>query len=480
MRILLATGRLAYPVVKEVTGDRADVLMLDIGVAAFITPKMLEKAIADRKGDYDLVLVPGLCGSDFSGLEKKLGLKIRLGPKHAYDIPLALQYADRIEFSHKVSACQLLSSIKRENALKEFEQLESSASCAFTLRNVKVGGASAMKVMAEVVDASKLGDMDLARKIEGYASADIIDLGIPLESSEEAVRHAVKVARSATLKPVSVDTLIPEYIKAGIREGANLVLSLTGANLEAVGPAIAEKGLAAVVIPDDESLDELLYNIKTAQKLGVRHILADPVLSPVGHGAVEAIERYREFRKLMPDMPVFFGAGNVTELMDADSIGVNALLAGIAMELNASVLFTTEASQKTVGSASELKKACMMMALSKVRKGSPKDLGIDLLVIKEKRPRKDIIEPSTIIKAKRHAMKLDPAGSFNVFIENGRIYAKNGDVTVVGDDAQSILDTIVDMHIVSMLDHAGYLGIELKKAELALRFNRTYLQDDQF
>ncbi len=479
MRILLATGRLAYPVVKEVSGDRADVLMLDVGVAAFITPKLLEKAIADIKGRYDLVLVTGLCGSDFSGLEKKLGIKIRLGPKHAYDIPLALQYAGKIEFSHKISACQLLVTVKQENALKDFKLLEEKADASFMLKDVKIGGTSSMKVMAEVVDASRQSDVDLVKKIDGYISADIIDLGIPLESSEDAVRHAVKVARSATLKPVSVDTLIPEYIKAGVQEGASLVLSLTAANMEAVGPLIAEKGIPVVVIPDDESLDELLYNIKTAQKLGIRHILADPVLSPIGR-AVEAIDRYREFRKLMPDMPVFFGAGNITELMDADSIGINALLAGIAMELDASVLFTTEASQKTLGSAEELKKACMMMALAKSRKSPPKDLGIDLLVIKEKRARRDIIEPGTIVKAKRHAMKLDPAGSFNVFIENGHIYAKSGDVTIVGDDAQSILDTIVDMNIVSMLDHAGYLGMELKKAELAIQFKRSYLQDDRF
>jgi dihydropteroate synthase-like protein len=479
MRILLATGRLAYPVVKEVSGDRADVLMLDVGVAAFITPKLLEKAISDIKDRYDLVLVTGLCGSDFSVLEKKLGVKIRLGPKHAYDIPLALQYADKIEFSHKISACQLLTTVKHENALNDLDHLEKSAVAPFTLKGVKIGGTSSMKVMAEVVDASRLSDADLVRKISGYGSADIIDLGIPLESSEDAVRHAVKVARSASLKPISVDTLIPEYIKAGIAEGANLVLSLAAANIEAVGPLIAEKGVPVVIIPDDESLDELLYNIKTAQKLGIRHILADPVLSPIGR-AVEAIGRYREFRELMPEMPVFFGAGNITELMDADSIGINALLAGIAMELDASILFTTEASQKTMGSAEELKKACMMMALAKSRKSPPKDLGIDLLVIKEKRARRDIIEPGTIIKAKRHPIKLDPAGSFNVFVENGHIYAKSGDVTIVGDDAQSILDTIVDMNIVSMLDHAGYLGMELKKAELAIRFNRSYLQDDKF
>jgi dihydropteroate synthase-like protein len=436
--------------------------------------------LAARKG-YDLVLVSGLCGSDFSKLEQKLGVKIRLGPKHAYDIPLALKYADRIEFSHKVPACQLLADVKRESAMKELDELEAKAKPAFLLKAVKIGGGSSMKVMAEVVDATKLSDVDLVRKIEAYAAADIIDLGVPLESSPGAVRRAVRVAKSVTKKPVSVDTLVPEYIEAGIEAGADLVLSLNGTNLDRVGPLVAEKGVAAVIIPDDESLDSLLRNVEAAKQAGIRSLIADPVLSPAGHGVVNAIGRYRKFREWYPEVPVFFGAGNVTELMDADSIGVNALLAGIAMEVGASVLFTTEASQKTLGSAEELKRACMMMALAKRRRESPKDLGVDLLVIKEKRARRDVVEASdVVIEAKRHPFVLDPRGSFNIFVEGDRIYARNGDVTVAGTDSESILHTIVDRGLVSRLDHAGYLQAELKKAELAIQFRRSYLQDDKF
>jgi dihydropteroate synthase-like protein len=480
MRILLVTGRQAYAVVRELAGNRADVLMLDIGVAAFTTPRLLEKALADRKDSYDLVLVTGLASSNFSDLEKKLGIKIRLGTKQAYDIPLALAYADKIEFSHRVPADQLLADVKRESAMGDFADIEESSSFAFLLKGVKIGGGSTMKVVAEVADATRLSDPELVSKIDSYAASDVIDLGIPLESSVDAVRHAVRVARSATLKPISVDTLTPEYISAGVEEGASLVLSLNGSNLDAVGPLIAGKKVAAVIIPDDDSLDELFSNIKKARELGIDRILADPVLSPVGHGFAESLERYREFRRHEPDMPLFFGAGNVTELMDADSIGVNALLAGIAMELKVSALFTTEASHKTVNSAAELKAACMMMALAGHRKSSPKDLGIDLLVIKEKRERRDIVEPGTIVQAKRHPFKLDPAGSFNIFIGKGKIYVKNGDLTVVGDDPMSIIDTLADLGLVSLLDHAGYLGKELEKARLAIRFKRSYLQDDKF
>jgi dihydropteroate synthase-like protein len=480
MRILLATGRLAYPAVKELADEKADVMMLDVNIAAFITPRMLERAVAGKTGDYDLILVSGLAASDFSGLERKLGVKIRLGPRYAYDIPLALDFAGKIEFSHKVPADRLLADVKREGALKELEDMERDASCSFLLKGVKIGGNSGMKVVAEVGDATGLSDADLIKKIESYGAADIIDLGVPLESSEGAVRHAVRLARRATSKPISVDTLIPEYIRAGIDEGASLVMSLTGSNMEEAGPIVAEKGLAAIVIPDGESLDSLFANIAKAREMGIENILADPILPPINYGFVYAVERCRELGRREPDVPLFFGAGNVTEQMDADSVGANALLAGIAMELGVSALFTTEAGQKTVNSVAELKTACMMMALARHRRSVPKDLGLDLLVIKEKRARRDIAGPGTVVPAKRHEWKLDPAGSFNIFVDDGKIYAKNGDMTVVGEDAQSIVDTLMDMGLVSMLDHAGYLGIELEKAELAIRFRRSYLQDEKF
>ena len=124
MRVLLVTGRLAYPVVKKAAGAAADVVMADVNVAAFITPKLVEPMLADKAGKYDLVLVPGLCELKLFEAGGKAGRdKIRLGPKHAFDIPLALRFADKIEFSHKVSACQLLSDIKRDSAMKEFEAL---------------------------------------------------------------------------------------------------------------------------------------------------------------------------------------------------------------------------------------------------------------------------------------------------------------------------------------------------------------------
>ena len=74
-------------------------------------------------------------------------------------------------------------------------------------------------------------------------------------------------------------------------------------------------------------------------KAGAVDTAADPVLDPPMQGLAESLQRYVLFREANPHFPLFFGAGNVTELMDADTQGVNALLAALAAELGAAMLF---------------------------------------------------------------------------------------------------------------------------------------------
>ncbi|MCK5109421.1 MAG: dihydropteroate synthase-like protein, partial [Methanosarcinales archaeon] len=67
MKILVTTGRLAQTTVEAAVQENADVLVLDIDIAAFITPGLLRSSLPD--GRYDLILVPGLVSSDFTDLE---------------------------------------------------------------------------------------------------------------------------------------------------------------------------------------------------------------------------------------------------------------------------------------------------------------------------------------------------------------------------------------------------------------------------
>ena len=49
---------------------------------------------------------------------------------------------------------------------------------------------------------------------------------------------------------------------------------------------------------------------------------------------------------------------------------------------------------------------------------------------------------------------------------------------IVGKSAKGIMDTILRLDMVSLLKHASYLSMKLTKAELALRLNRSYEQDE--
>ncbi len=114
-------------------------------------------------------------------------------------------------------------------------------------------------------------------------------------------------------------------------------------------------------------------------------MIADPVLDPPALGLASSLREYILFREAHPTIPLFFGVGNVTELLDADSTGANALLAALGAEIGASLLFTPEYSAKARGSVHELAIASRMMILAQWRQTPPKDLGLDLLILKEKR-----------------------------------------------------------------------------------------------
>jgi len=480
MRILVTTGHRAYDSVKRAVGDKADVLLLDVDVAALITPSLLRTIPSINS--YDLILIPGLASGDFASLEKELGVKIRLGPKHACDLGWALQYVDEIEFSHTIPACQLLSGKKRSDALERIHRLEECAEPRFTIKDVKIGGNSMMKVMSEIVDATRLHEGELQRVAERYLheGADIIDLGIPMDATPAEVRRAIETVSSLGA-PISIDTLDPNLILAGVEAGADMVLSLNSDNIKSAGWAVASQDMAAVVIPDD-NFESLWKNIEIAQEIGIRKIIADPILAPIGHGFVDSLTSYHKFRQAT-DLPLFFGAGNITELMDADSIGINATLAGMAMELGASILFTPQYSDKAKGSIKELKTATQMMLLAKERGTAPKDLGLDLLVIKEKRRREDKIEVESPVEAMPHREWMqDPKGCFRIALQDEKIVARHEEknIAITGTSAKAVFDTMQDLGFVSLTEHAAYLGRELMKAELALRFGRSYIQDDEF
>ena len=248
-----------------------------------------------------------------------------------------------------------------------------------------------------------------------------------------------------------------------------------------IAGAVAEAGIAAVMVPHDRPLIE---NIAAAGRAGIKKLIADTLIQPVGSGLTESAAECLNARADGIDCPLFFGAGNVTELIDADSVGVNALLAGIAKEAGASVIFTSEHSDKTFGSVAEMRRAVDMMTLMTDRP-YPKDLGISLFEIKEKRRRitptveyeRSVIVPECDADGK---LEYDPRGTVHICIEDGLIVAVHKGCAFKGKNWYDIFEALLKDDRVSLMSHAAYLGKELYKAELALRYNRSFDQDGEF
>jgi hypothetical protein len=98
----------------------------------------------------------------------------------------------------------------------------------------------------------------------------------------------------------------------------------------------------AVVIPDsDGGLESLERTIAQLEAWHIPYIM-DPVLNPIGFGFTESIGDFIAARRNHPHSEMLMGLGNLTELTDADTTGVTAVMAGIITELGIDYVLTTE------------------------------------------------------------------------------------------------------------------------------------------
>ena len=517
MRTLVVTGKLAGDAVRRAVLklDDVEVYVLPTSVAAFITPEFAVRHLKDSlQGMYDIILMPGSMRGDTSVIEEETGVPTFKGPSDAHDLPLVLSHLDEIKLSKTQSATELIGDLREEKALEELREVEKNREKileekgGFVIggegRDIAVGSAFPMRVIAEIVNAPTL-ELDYVKERARYyeaEGADIIDIGmLAADPHPDRVEGLVEAVRMATRLPVSIDTLDPGEIRASVDAGVDLVLSVDRGNLEDVASYVSE--VPVVVLPTnmkegilpksaEERFIALVETISLAQEMGLEKIIADPVLEPtVNPGLMESLKAYQLFRIFNESMPMLFGLGNVTELIDVDSPGVNGILAALAAEVGADLLFVPEYSVKAKGSVRETVTASRMMFLAKRRGTPPKDLGIELLKLKEKRwvekPYDDSAEETVeVVNAKEGAeLVLDDRGWFVIRIDRdaGLVVAthfrsnQDPDLVVKGSSAREIYHSILGRDLVGRLDHAAYLGKELTKAELALKLGRSYVQD---
>ena len=491
MKVLIVTGELAYPLIKEVVSDSKEDIIVHIvdntQVAAFLTPRIIinevRRCFDDQLDEIDMILVPGLIKKGTKEITKELGIPTFKGSTDGADLAMVLNLIGSIDLSEDKPADKLIEEEKRKNAFKFIEDFENDEENIkkllkkpnnIMIRNLPVGEDFPMRVLSEIANAPFLSKEALIKKCQYFvdSGADMIDIGMAAgEDFSDKIPELIETLRPIVGdRPLSIDTLNANEIKVAAENGIDFVLSLDLGNNSEVQEILKEKDIPAVLLPTNfsqgkspkspsERVESMHQLIKDTE--GLRYV-ADLILDPVNS-------------------------------MDADSGGVNVLLAGIGMELGVSILFTPEESGKTRGSVYELATASKMMFLAKHRKSIPKDLGINMVAFKDKHKRTDIIlneldgiEQTRQVKPMKFVR--DKAGSFKINVEYGNTvresritathFKKNKpDLVIVGNSAKEIYEEIITKDLVSRMEHAAYLGSELQKAEIAMITGKEYVQD---
>ena len=239
-----------------------------------------------------------------------------------------------------------------------------------------------IEILAEINHAPRLPLAEIlarARWLESQG-ADVIDLGCDPGPAWPGVGEAVRALRSEGRR-VSIDSFNPAEIEPAVGSGAELVLSVNRSNLRYA----AGWGCEVVVVPDAaDALGGLETSIARLAEAGVKFRI-DPILSPIAFGMSDSLGRYLDVRRRRPQAEMLMGIGNLTELTEVDSAGINVLLLGFCQEQRIHSVLTTQEINWTRSAVRECDLARRLVHYAVGRHVLPKHLESGLLMLRSAR-----------------------------------------------------------------------------------------------
>jgi dihydropteroate synthase len=435
------TGRLAEHALKSVVAPLAadigfdySVDVLPITVAALMTPEWVARhwhvpASATR------IVLPGYCEGEIAPLAESTSAAIERGPRDLRQLP---RY------------------FRREPPPDDYGRYD-------------------IEIIAEINHCPRLTLDEMLRHAASLAAdgANVIDVGCEPGQTWPGVADAVKALTDAGHR-VSIDSLNPLEIAPAAAAGAELVLSVNSTNRDAA----ADWGVEVVVTPDvPATLEGLDDTIDRLARDGVR-LRIDPILEPIGFGFAASLGRYLDVRRRYPDAEMMMGIGNLTELTDVDSAGVNTILLGFCQEQGIRSVLTTQVINWARSSVRECDIARRLMYHAVSHRVLPKHVELGLIVLRDGE-----IEEPPVAELQFLAQQIRD--------NNYRLFAADGEVHLVGAglhlhdaDPFTLMEQLRQSgpgsSVPKNLDaaHAFYLGYEMCKAATALALGKTYRQDE--
>jgi dihydropteroate synthase-like protein len=431
-RVLFLTGHLAKKRLGDVLAGLGDLgypwAVQDIGiqVAALMTTEIIRRRLPTEARAASRIVVPGHCRGDLDALGAELGVVFERGPEDLHDLPAHLgQQAAPIDLSRH-----------------------------------------AVRIFAEIVEAPQLDVDGILARARRYArdGADVIDVGClpatPFPHLEDAV-----VALKAEGFAVSVDSADRDELLRGGRAGADFVLSLSEATLD-LARAFAATPVLVPSRPGD--LDSLVRAADRMARQG-RDFLVDSILDPIPFGFAQSLLRYAELRRRLPEARILMGIGNLTELTDADTTGINAVLFGIIAELGVTDVLAVEKSGHCRRAVREADRARRIMHAAHRLQRLPVGIDQSLMPLRDRRPfvttAAEIADLAAEIRDR----------NFRIEVAADGIHVYNRDGHWVGTDAMELYPSL---GVEQDGAHAFYLGVELARAQTAWQLGKRYAQDE--
>jgi dihydropteroate synthase len=433
-RLLFVTGKLAEPSLRrtlagisESAGFDYSVAVLPITVAALATTPWIARHLAVPAG-VQRVILPGLCQGDVAEVRTAAGVPVERGPADLRDLP-------------------------------DFFRVASAESAGY--------GAFDIEILAEINHAPRLKRAEIVAQARRYrdSGADVVDVGCDPGSTWSGVGDAVRALRDEGLR-VSVDSFDPAEVRSAVSAGAELVLSVNASNAHAA----ADWGCEVVALPDElATLGGLDRTVEVLTASGVPFRI-DPVVEPIGFGFAASLGRYLEVRRRYPEAKMMMGVGNLTELTDVDSAGVNVVLAGFCQEVGIHSVLTTEVINWCRSSVRELDLARRLVYHAVTRRVAPKRLEPALVQLRDPKLRVHGADALAELAGRVTDRNL------RVFAEEGLIHLFNGELRLEGADPFELFRRLSATLAVDP-SHAFYLGYEMAKAVTALTLGKNYVQD---
>ena len=432
--IVFLTGRLAEPALRRVLAGMQpergaapftwEVREIGLQVAGLMTADMVRRRVPAPLA-ADRVVLPGRCRGDVEALSAHYGVPVQRGPDELKDLP------------------RFFSRGTQPVSLDAYE----------------------VAIFAEIVDAPRLSVEAIVERALRLAAdgADVIDLGGLPQTPFAHLEDSVRALKAQGLK-VSIDSLDSDELLRGGRAGADYLLSLT---LDTLWIA-DEVAATPVLIPRTPQDEASLWAAVEALAARGRAFLADSILDPIPFGLLASLARYQRLRERFADAPIMMGVGNVTELTEADTSGINAVLLGIAAELGARAILTTQVSAHARRAVREADWARRIMHAAAREQTLPKGFADALLTVHDKRPFPDTPEEIAAVAAQVR----DP--NFRVQVSAQGLHVYNRDGLRLAQDPFALWPRL---GLENDAAHAFYMGVELARAQIAWQLGKRYVQD---